>query len=80
MISDLVKANRLKIIFNSIVGAFSAFFSIWLISLITDDALEQISADLVSWTVKFFIGLACLFVVSSFANYLMTKLSVKIIF
>ncbi|PQQ26168.1 cyclic peptide export ABC transporter [Photorhabdus hindustanensis] len=80
MISDLVKANRLKIIFNSIVGAFSAFFSIWLISLITDDALEQISADLVSWTVKFFIGLACLFIVSSFANYLMTKLSVKIIF
>ncbi|RAX13771.1 cyclic peptide export ABC transporter [Photorhabdus bodei] len=80
MISDLVKANRLKIILNSIVGAFSAFFSIWLISLITDDALEQISADLLSWTVKFFSGLVCLFIVSSFANYLMTKLSVKIIF
>ncbi|MCT8342000.1 MULTISPECIES: cyclic peptide export ABC transporter [Photorhabdus] len=80
MISDLVKANRLKIILNSIVGAFSAFFSIWLISLITDDALEQISVDLLSWTIKFFSGLVCLFIVSSFANYLMTKLSVKIIF
>ncbi|WP_445497054.1 ABC transporter transmembrane domain-containing protein [Photorhabdus sp. SF281] len=80
MISDLVKSNRLKIIFNSIVGAFSAFFSIWLISLITDDALGQINADLVLWAVKFLSGLVCLFIVSSVANYLMTKLSVKIIF
>ncbi len=54
MISDLVKENGVKITLNSIVGAFSAFFSIWLISLITDDALEQISTDLVSWTIKFF--------------------------
>ncbi|MQL47764.1 cyclic peptide export ABC transporter [Photorhabdus khanii] len=80
MISDLVKSNRLKIIFNSIIGAFSAFFSIWLISLITDDALVQINTDLVLWAVKFLAGLVCLFIVSSFANYLMTKLSVKIIF
>ncbi|AYA40119.1 cyclic peptide export ABC transporter [Xenorhabdus nematophila] len=80
MISDLVKENGVKITLNSIVGAFSAFFSIWLISLITDDALEQISTDLVSWTIKFLIGLVSLFVVSSFANYLMTKLSIKIIF
>ncbi|NHB96735.1 cyclic peptide export ABC transporter [Photorhabdus stackebrandtii] len=80
MISDLVKSNRLKIIFNSIIGAFSAFFSIWLISLITDDALGQINTDLVLWAVKFLSGLVCLFIVSSFANYLMTKLSVKIIF
>ncbi|MCF2825932.1 MULTISPECIES: cyclic peptide export ABC transporter [unclassified Pseudoalteromonas] len=80
MVADLVKSNRLKIILNSIVGAFSAFFSVWLISLITDDALEHIKADIVIWSAQFLLGLLSLFLVSSLANFLMTKLSVKIIF
>ncbi|EGM76576.1 cyclic peptide transporter [Rheinheimera sp. A13L] len=78
MVIELIKRNKYKIIANSIIGAASAFFGLWLITLLADNSIESINADLSGWMIKFSLGLVCLFIVSNIANYFMTKLSIHI--
>ncbi|WP_046004126.1 cyclic peptide export ABC transporter [Pseudoalteromonas rubra] len=80
MVLNIIKKYTRQIVLCSIVGAVSAFFSIWLISLISESPLESINADAQRWALQFFLGIVGLFTISSLANYFMTKLSVNIIF